>query len=132
MLNDMAILLKKTCHVSSLDICFGFLSRKSCLTAVEICSMIPIDVKHLAVSVKNLVEIKTILERFQHLSSANFYFDYTPSSNEITTWIDSKKEGSSYQADSFTVCVWLGKSIIQPNEAKIGNKRIKLTDEHHQ
>jgi len=132
MLADMTKLLRQTCCLSSVDICFGFLSRKSWLTAVEICSMIPSYVKHLAVSIKDLNEIKSILEQLQHLSSANFYFDYTPSWDEITKWLDSNRKGSSYQADSFSVYIWLGKSKNQPKEIKVGNKRVKLADEHHQ
>ena len=130
MLADMTNLLQQTCHVSSLDIGFGFFSRKSRLTATEVCSMIPSHVKHLALSIKNLNEIKNTLERLEQLSSANFYFDYTPSWNEITEWLDIKKKGSSYQVDSFSACVWLGNNIIQPKEIILNNKRIKLTDEH--
>ncbi len=131
-LADITDLLEQTSRLSSLDICFGFFSRKSSLTAAEICPMIPSHVKHLAVSIKDLNEIKSILERLQHLSSANFYFDYTPSWNEITKWIERNRKGSSYQADSFSVCVWLGKNSAEPKVAKVGNKRIKRTDEHYQ
>ncbi|CAF3108676.1 unnamed protein product [Rotaria sp. Silwood2] len=127
MLNDIANLLKKTCCISSVDICSGFFSRKSSLTATEICSLLPTHVKQLAVSVKNVNEIKSVLERFQHLSSVKFYFDYTPYWNEVTKWLDDKRKGSSYQADSFSIYIWLGNNTIQLKEVNVGNKRVKLS-----
>jgi hypothetical protein len=132
MLADMTNLLQQTCGLSSVDICYGFYIRKTTLTTTEICSMVPSNVKHLAVSVKNLNETKSILERFQYLSSANFYYDYTPYRNEITEWLDNKKKGSTYQVDSFSVYIWLGKNTIYPEGIHLSNKRIKLTDESHQ
>lgn len=132
MLAEMTKLLQLTSHVSSVDICYGFLSRQSRLTATELCLMIPTHVKHLAVSIKDLNEIKNICTRLHNLSSTNFFYDYTPSWNEITYWFDVKRKGSSYQADSFSVCIWLGKNDNQSNEIKVGPKRVKLTKEHHQ
>ena len=131
MLADMTELLRQTSDLSSVDICFGFQCRKSNLTATQICSMIPSHVKHLAVSIKDLNEIKHIIERLEYLSSANFFYDYTHSWNEITPWLNTDRQGSSYEADSFSACIWLGKNNNQPNEIKIGNKRMKLNDEHH-
>jgi hypothetical protein len=130
MLADMTKLFQQTPHVSSVDICFGFLYRKSCLSAAQICSMIPSHVKHLAISIRDLNEIKNVFERLQYLSSANFFFDYSPFWHEVTQWLDTNRKGSSYQADSFSVCVWLGKSNNQSKDIKIGNKRVKLFDEH--
>ncbi len=132
MLAEMTNFLHQTCCVSSVDICFGFLSRKSYLTAAEINLMIPSHIKHLAISIKDLNEIKGILERLQYLSSANFYFDYTPSWKEITKWLDIKRKGSSYQADAFSVCIWLGKNTTQSKVMKIDNKRVKLANEYQQ
>lgn len=132
MLSDMTKFFQTTPHLSSLDIDFGFLSRKSSLTAKDICSMIPSHVKHLSVSIKDLNEIKSIFQRLEHLSSANFFYDYIPTWNEVTQWLDKNRKGSSYEVDSFSVCVWLGKSSNHSNQIEVGNKRIKLTDEHHQ
>lgn len=128
----MTNFFQKTPQVSSVDIDFGFLSRKSSLTATDICSMVPAHVKHLAVSIKYLNEMKNIFQRLEHLSSANFFYDYTPIWTEVTNWLDSNRKGSSYEVDSFSACVWLGKSSNHANEIKLGNKRVKLADEHHQ
>lgn len=126
MLASMTELLRKTSRVSSVDICYGFLSRQSRLTATDLYSMLPSHVKHLAVSIKDLNEIKHICNQLKNLSSANFFYDYTPSWKEITYWFDVKRKGSSYEADSFSVCVWLGKNDYHSNEIKVNNKRIKL------
>ena len=131
MLSDMTRFFQKTPHVSSVEISFDFLSRKSSLTATDICSMLPPHVKHLAVSIKDLYEIKSIFQRLEHLSSANFFYDYTPGWNEITRWLDDHRKGSSYDVDSFSACVWLGKNISSSTAIKVGNKRVKLIDEHH-
>ncbi|CAF4796823.1 unnamed protein product [Rotaria sp. Silwood1] len=127
MLSDMANLLKQTYRIASVDICSGFFSRKSSLTATEICSILPMHIKQLAASVKTFNEIKNIIERFQHLSNVKFYFDYTPYASEIFKWLDDKRKDSSYQVDSFSVCVWLGKNTTQMKEVKVGDKRIKNT-----
>jgi hypothetical protein len=132
MLYEITQFLQNTPCVSSVDIGFGFLTRKSSLTATDICSMLPAHVKHLAASIKNLNEIKSIFQRLEHLSSANFFYDYMPTWNEVTQWLDDNRTGSSYEADSFSMCVWLGKSNNSSKQIKFGNKRIKLVDEHHQ
>jgi len=132
MLSDMTKFFETIPHLSSVDIGFGFLSRKSSLTATDICSMIPSHVKHLSGSIKDLNEIKSIFQRLEHLSSANFFYDYIPTWNEVTSWLDSNRKGSSYDVDSFSVCVWLGKNSNHSNKIKFGNKRVKLVDEYHQ
>ena len=132
MISDMAKLLGQVSNLSSIDICFDFLSRKSCLTAGDICFLIPSRVHHLAVAIKDLNEITSVLEQRPELSSASFMFDYTPTYNEVTTWLEGNRTGSSYQADSFSVCVWLGKSSTHSKEINLGPKRMKLTDDYHQ
>ena len=132
MISDMSKLLRQTTNLSSVDICFDFLSRKSCLTATDIYFLVPSHVQHLAVAIKDLNEITNVLEQRPELSSASFMFDYTPTYKEVTTWIEDNRKDSSYQADSFSVCVWLGKSNNHSKEINLGHKRIKLTDQYHQ
>lgn len=126
MLSDMAKLLQCISNLSSIDICFDFLSRKSCLTAGDIGFLVPSHVHHLAVAIKNLNEITTVLEQRPDLSSASFMFDYSPTYKEVTTWLEDNRTGSSYQADSFSVCVWLGKSSNHSKEISLGPKRMKI------
>jgi hypothetical protein len=95
-------------------------------TADSICSMVPSHVKHLAVSIKNLDEIRLVLRRFQHLSSVQFKFAHTLDKG-ITQWMKENMTGSNYKAEYCSVCVWFGKNTIESKERKCGNKRIKLT-----
>jgi hypothetical protein len=128
MLADIANMLQGNCNLSSLDICGDFFSRKSHLTANDICSVTPSHVKHLAVSIKSLKEAQNVVERLKHLSSANFYFDFIPTLNRNIEWFAQRTQGLSYRIDGFSLCVWLGRSIIQPSNITGARKRIKLTN----
>jgi hypothetical protein len=66
MIVDITNLLRKTCNVFSHDICANFSTEKSRLTAMDICSMAPAYVRHLAVSIKNIAEAETVLHRLEH------------------------------------------------------------------
>ncbi|CAF0957997.1 unnamed protein product [Didymodactylos carnosus] len=105
-------------------------TSKSRLTADAICSMIPAHVLHLAVSIKNLNELKIVLERLEHLSSARFFFDHTPCLSQFHEWFKTKKQGLSYRTERFSLHVWLENNSVQSNEVRVGNKRIKLADDH--
>jgi hypothetical protein len=130
---DIKSLLQQTCNVSSLNICASSSNRKSCLTADNICSMIPNHVRQLTVSIKNLNETTNVLERLEHLSSAKFLFDETPCWNHFHEWFKTKKQKISYQTERFSLHVWFKKNDnVQSNEMEVCNKRIKLTDDHHE
>jgi hypothetical protein len=129
---DIKSLLQQTCNVYSLNICGLLLNRKSCLTADHICSMIPIHVRQLIVSIKNLNEVKIVLQQLEHLSSAKFIFDETPCWNHFHEWFKTNKQNMSYQTDRFSLYVWFKKNNnVQSNDGTVSNKRIKLTDDHH-
>jgi predicted NUDIX family phosphoesterase len=129
---DIKNLLQQTCNVYSLNIRGFLLNQKSCLTADHICSMIPIHVRQLEVSIKNLNEVKIVLQRLKHLSSAKFIFDETPSWSHFHEWFKINKQNMSYQTDRFSLLIWFKKNNnVQSNNVEICNKRIKLTDDHH-
>jgi hypothetical protein len=129
---DIKNLLQQTCNVYSLNIRGLLLNQKSCLTANHICSMIPIHVRQLAVSIINLNEVKIVLQRLQHLSTAKFIFDETPCWNHFHQWFKTNKQNMSYQTDPFSLHVCFKKNNnVQSNDVKASNKRIKFTDDHH-
>jgi len=129
---DLTNLLQQACSLTSLDICCQYESRKSKLTAQDICSMTPSHVKHLATSIKNLNEAKISLEQLQHLSTARFFYTSSDSfSISFIEWLEQNKTGSSHFVGAVQTKIWLGHNNIQPEVVRIGNKRIKLTDEHH-
>lgn len=130
MIVDITNLLRKTCNVSSLNICFNFFTGKSSLTAIDICSMTPTHVKYLTVSIKDLVEAATVLYRLQHLSSVKFFFDHCPTWKPFIAELENQKKGSTYHTTSFSICIWLRQNNLQYKQIKAGNKRIKLTDDH--
>jgi len=129
MLADIANMLQGTCNLSSLDICYDFFSRKSCLAADDICSVTPSHVKHLAVSIKSFKEAQNVVERLKNLLSANFYFDFIQTLDRNIEWLAQRTQGSSYQMDEFSLCMWRGRSIIQPSNVTGARKRIKLTND---
>jgi hypothetical protein len=127
---DIASLLKQACNVSSLIICAMSFAKKSDLIADDICSMTPVHVKHLVVPIKNLHEVKTVLERLEHLSSAQFFFDDTPCWREFHEWFKTNKQGLSYRTERLSLHIWLEENSVTSNEVRVGHKRIKLADEH--
>jgi hypothetical protein len=86
---------------SSINICFNFYTGKSSLIAMNICSMTPIHVKHLEVSIKDLVEAATVLYRLQLLSSVKFIFDYSPVWKPFIAWLEKQKKCSIYHMNIY-------------------------------
>lgn len=131
LLADIREFFRQASRVSFVGFDYSFNGRKSSLTAKEICSMVPINIKHLAASIKNVSEMKNILQKLPYLSSANFMYQRTPKQTEIAEWLNIYRPYSSYKEDTITFWIWLGKDTNQLNEIQIGNKRMKLNDPFH-
>ncbi|CAF3418498.1 unnamed protein product [Rotaria sp. Silwood2] len=127
---DLISLLQQTCSLTSLDICCNYDSRRSKLTAQDICSMTPSHVKHLAAAIENLNEVKICLEKLQHLLTARFFYRSSSFSNLLTEWLEEKRAGSSYFVGAVFTKVWFVQNNNQFKLVQIGNKRIKLTVDH--
>jgi hypothetical protein len=129
---DLSNLVKQAHSLISLDIACQYENRKSKLTAHDICSMTPSHVKHLSASIKNLNEAKIFLEQLQHLSTARFFYATNDLfSHSFIEWLKQNKIGSSHFVGAVYTKIWFGHNNIQPKTIRVGNKRIKLTDEHH-
>jgi len=129
---DLSNLFQQAHSLISLDIGCEYENRKSKLTAQDICSMTPSHVKHLSASIKNLNEAKLSLEQLQHLSTARFFYHTNDLfSNSFIEWLDKNRIGSAHFVGAVYTKIWFGHNNIQPKTITVGNKRIKLTDEHH-
>ena len=131
--NNLTVLLKQACNLTSLKMNCGYSSRGSKLTGQIIYEMVPSHVKHLTVAIKNLSEAKISLMHLQNLSSAMFYCYSTESfSRPFIEWLEQDRKGSSHNASADWVCIWFGNNSIQQPMANVGYKRIKLTNERHE
>jgi hypothetical protein len=102
------------------------------LTAQDICSITPPQLKHLATAIKNLNETRIVLEQLQHLSTARFFYASNNSSSDaFIEWLEKNKIGSSHFVGAVQTKIWFGHDPIRPNKVIVGNKKIKLIDEHH-
>jgi hypothetical protein len=89
--------------------------------------MVPSHVRYLATPIKNFNEIKTVLERFDHLSSVMFSYEDGSPVHGFIKWLKEKRNGSAYHITGYYMWIWLGKKFIEPKEIKVGAKRIKLS-----
>ena len=128
MLVDITNLLKKTCNISSLEVCANSYTETSSLTAMNICSMTPDHVRHLAVSIQNISEAITVLHRLHYLSSAHFFFDDLSNWVQLRIWLNKERKGSTYHIHYSSIRVWLPQNRPQYKENDAGTKRIKLMD----
>jgi hypothetical protein len=129
---DLSNLFQQAHSLISLDIGCEYENRKSKLTAHDICFLTPSHVKHLAAPIKNLTEAKISLEQLQHLSTARFFYPTNDSfSNSFIEWLKQNKPGSSHFVGAVYTKIWFGHNNFQPKAVRVGNKRIKLADEHH-
>jgi hypothetical protein len=83
--------------------------------AENICLIVPDTVKHLQVSVKNMDDMKIIIERFKYLSSVTFeHFNRAKIlSAELIPWLMENRNKSTYRIDEIYVSIWFDKIIKQ-------------------
>jgi len=129
---DIKILLQQACNVSSVTLCRAFSTRKSLLTANDICSIIPAHIQYLTVTIKDFHEAIIVLDRLKHLLTANFFFDQTLCYDKVHEWFKTKKQHFSYRTETLSLCVWRKKKTNSLNELTISNKRIKLDNDHRE
>ncbi len=131
-ITNLRNLLQQACSLTALDICCQYEQRNSNLTAQDICSITPPQLKHLATAIKNLNETRIVLEQLQHLSTARFFYASNNSSSDaFIEWLEKNKIGSSHFVGAVQTKIWFGHDPIRPNKVIVGNKKIKLIDEHH-
>jgi hypothetical protein len=96
-------------HLHSLTI------DSSSAKAENICLIVPETVKHLQVSVKNIEDMKIIIERFKYLSSVIFEHLNRAKilSTEFVPWLMENRDKSTYRIDEIYLCIWFDKIMKQ-------------------
>jgi hypothetical protein len=73
-ISSITLLLNQTSNLRSL-LLFDYWAPENCIQRLEtICSIIPSNIKHLQIRVKDIDDIKYILERLEHLTSVKFEY----------------------------------------------------------
>jgi hypothetical protein len=90
-------------------------------------SAVPRHVRHLHMPVKNIHQIKTIIERCENLSTVEFNTDYSTKKKAIK-WFNDNTTNSTCLHTYRIVCVWIGKKNIQSSEVRRDVKRFKSSD----
>jgi hypothetical protein len=108
----VSILLRHTSNLHTLEICNNVPVSQTTMTIDELCTMIPVDVKHLQITVKNINEMKMIFDRLgTQLNSITFQFSFVksnPSAKMIESFLNIKND-LTYRKDDCLIHVWLNK-----------------------
>lgn len=108
---NLKSILRQLRNIRLLEVSHNLSSIYSCLTIDDICALIPASVEHLKISVKNINDMKTIIDQFEHLSSITFRFSFyksIPSAKIIESFLNIKKD-LTYRKDDCSIRVWLNR-----------------------
>jgi len=110
-LDNLIYLFKQTYNLHSLTI------DSSSANAENIGLIIPDYVKHLQVSVKNIDDMKRIIEQLKHLSSITFelFNRLKFLSTEFLPWLMENRNKSTCRIDDMFVSIWFDKVTTQIN-----------------
>jgi hypothetical protein len=76
----------------------------------NVCSMVPSNIKHLQLKVKNIDEMKIIIDKLEQLSSVTFAFAVRRIFNyEFIEWLIAKDKRPTYWNSEFFLHIWLDK-----------------------
>ncbi|CAF4651152.1 unnamed protein product [Rotaria sp. Silwood1] len=113
MLNTVAnikLLLSKTSNLHSL-LLFDYWTPDNCMKRMKtICSIISSNIKHLKIRVKDIDDIKYILEHIEHLTSVTFEYAQilTINRQEFIQSLTCVKRYCSLWDSQYALHVWLG------------------------
>lgn len=125
-------LLQQARNASNLTILNKCSNKESLLTNEEICLLTPAHVQHLKLFYVELIDVINILERFEHLSTAECSFVTVPDWNPIHQWIKTKEKAAIEIRGSCLNVRFKGDSNTEANEIKDNDaKRMKLSDDRH-
>jgi len=121
-------LLEKACNIHSFVITAICFDETLPNDMEHFCSFIPHHIKHLKIDIGIIDDIKIILERLDHLSSATFLF-YSDDDHwqmTIREWLSERRD-AIYYAEFDILHIWLGKKKCQTSQyTTVGNKRLKI------
>jgi hypothetical protein len=125
---NIDIFMKQAHNLSSLII-LGSGDRRSLNRTIEnIISIIPHYIKHLQMPINGVDQIKSLLERCQHLSTLQLDVQYNKKINEVIKWFADNTINSTCSKHYREILVWLGREQVQSTEISVVQKRIKLSD----
>ncbi|CAF0876801.1 unnamed protein product [Adineta steineri] len=104
-------IFKQISNIRTLEICNNLSTIYSNITIEDICSLIPSYIEHLKITVKNINDMKIIIDRFEYLSSITFRFSFyksIPSAKIIESFLNIKKD-LTYRKDDCSIRVWLNR-----------------------
>jgi hypothetical protein len=127
---DIGIFIEQAHNLSSLIIQSGYIRYQSDRMIENIYSIVPRHVTHLQMPINNVDQIKTLLERCQHLSTIHLDLRYSIVSGEVIKWFADNTVNSTCSKGYKMVVVWLGKKNIESSEINDDHKRIKLNDNY--
>ncbi|CAF3557807.1 unnamed protein product [Rotaria socialis] len=126
MIKEFLNFLTSLSNVNSIEIFNRWHGIFSSIDIEYFCSIIPKTVKHLDIDIFDIDNIKSLIERLEHLSSFKFKFSFnkSPFIKNILQWLSNKKINSTYILDIHYLSIWISsKTFHQTNS----NKRVKLT-----
>ncbi len=106
---DIGIFLQQAHNLLYLSIQSHFDTYYSDQTMTNISSILPQHIKHLKISINDLEQIKTILQRCEDLSTITFDNYERKLCQEVSEWFAKNTIHSSCQESHGMVSVWLGK-----------------------
>lgn len=109
-ISNLNILFNQASNLRSL-VLLDYWTPDNFMTRMQtICSMITSNIKHLQIRIKNLDDIKYILERLEHLTSVTFEYAQilTINRQEFIQSLGFLKRYSSLWDSQQTLHVWLG------------------------
>ncbi|UJR25972.1 hypothetical protein I4U23_007320 [Adineta vaga] len=110
---NLTNILRQISNIHTLEILNNLSTIYSNISIEDICSLIPSTIEHLKITVKNITEMKTIIDRFEYLSSITFQFTFyksIPSAKIIESFLNIKKD-LTYRKDDCSIRVWLNKYL---------------------
>ncbi|UJR16939.1 hypothetical protein I4U23_003837 [Adineta vaga] len=129
---DIKRFLRQVCKINSLVIHDSSTNKSFSMTANIIRSIIPCHVRYLTVPMKNLDEIKILLERQTNLTCIKFFINQTQCLNDFNQWLNTKTNDMSYEIENGSLTVWIKKNHkIESSEITVSNKRMKLSDDRY-
>jgi hypothetical protein len=105
-------LVKQACNVRSLKLFPLNPNNQYNVTMAYVCSIVPFHVKHLTVKIKQLDDMKIVVNELKHLSSISFCFPYCGkiNVNEMINWLIIDRRDFTYLETENSFNLWLGEN----------------------
>ena len=123
-LYDLFKLLQKSNKLKSfsIDICRGQYPIYPFLD--QIIKLLPPQIKHLDIANKEVKQIQSLFQRFQHLSILEFPLEGIERPMEIEQWFHTNTYGSNFRKHVLWHNIWIGNKY--QTELNVNPKRMKL------